>query len=325
MPSGRRVSGFTPTIVVHVVRWFQGGSRPGVACDTRPPISAPGISVLTDNEGVKIKLTRQSVASWVAGVGFSRHAAVPVLRATAPAFRRAAHSSFASFTKRLASMVAGAGLIGVAVALLVQADLGLPPYDVMSSALSMRLGISLGQSGWLMAGSLFCVAAVLRHRPSPWGIAYILTIGVAIDSASGLLTRPETLAGRWVFVLAAVVLLASGVNLVVYSGTTGGPFELLMLAGEDHGINRIAVRYGLDIGVFGLGVILGGSFGPATVVFALAFGLALKIIGQVLVDHGEGRRLRLEALGQERFTEHAGVGSSNVVVQAERRATTTST
>lgn len=215
-------------------------------------------------------------------------------------------------------MLTGAALIGIAVALLVQADLGLPPYDVMLSALSSRIGISLGQAGWLMSSVLFALAALLRHRPSLWGIAYIFAIGVAIDSAGGLLTQPETLAGRWLFVLAAVVILAAGVNLVVYSGTTGGPFELLMLAGEDNGVNRIVVRYGLDLGVFAVGVILGGSFGPATVVFVLAFGLALKVIGQALEDHGGGRRQRLEALTD------VDVSTTDKSQSAERRATKTS-
>ena len=222
----------------------------------------------------------------VLATGFSRHTAVPALGALG------SHQA-KSFTRQLLALFAGSSLIGIAVALLVHADLGLTPYDVMSSAVSERLGISLGQAGWLMAAVLFGMAAVFRHRPSRWGVAYILANGLAIDAASGLLTRPDTLAGRWVFVVSAVVILAAGVSLVVYSGTTGGPFELLTLAGEDRGVSRTTMRYALDLGVFVGGVALGGAFGPATVFFALAFGLVLRIISQALVDHGQGREARL--------------------------------
>jgi uncharacterized membrane protein YczE len=186
---------------------------------------------------------------------------------------------------------------------MVRADLGLTPYDVMSSALSQRLGLSLGQAGWAMAAGLFAVAAAFKHRPSPWGVGYILANGFAIDAAGGLLTRPETFAGRWTFVAAAVVLLAAGVGLVVYSGTTGGPFELLTLAGEDRGISRTTMRYSLDVGVFAVGVMLGGSFGPATVVFALSFGFVLRMISQALVDHGQGRQARMSAR-QDELPQH---------------------
>ena len=66
-------------------------------------------------------------------------------------------------------------MIGISVALLVHAGLGLPPYDVLASALSGRFGISLGQSGWLVAAVLFGGAALLGQRPSIWGLVYIVS------------------------------------------------------------------------------------------------------------------------------------------------------
>ncbi len=240
-------------------------------------------------------------------VGFGRHTAVPALR-------RVADSSAVSFSRQLISLLTGSSLIGIGIALLVHGDLGLPPNDVLSSALSTRLGLTLGQTGWATASVLFLVASLLGRRPSLWGIGYIVANGAAIDAASGLLTQPDTLAGRWAFVIAAIALLPSGVSLVVYSGTTGGPFELLMLAGEDRGVSRVAIRYGLEIGVFAGGIILGGSFGPATVVYALTIGLVLRWIGQALVDHGIGRRARLESRQQR-----SGMGPKSKTLGSERK------
>lgn len=130
-------------------------------------------------------------------------------------------------------------MIGISVALLVHAGLGLPPYDVLASALSGRFGISLGQSGWLVAAVLFGGAALLGQRPSIWGLVYIVSNGLMVDAAAGLMTQPDTLLGRWTFAIAAIVVMASGISLVVYSGTTGGPFELLMLAGEVRGASPV--------------------------------------------------------------------------------------
>ncbi len=225
-------------------------------------------------------------------ITFSRHGAVAALRD-----RRAA--PVAGVARRLCGLLFGSSAIGIAVALLVQAGLGLAPYDVFSSAISRHLGLSLGQSGWLVAGGLFAVATLLRQPPSPWSIAYILANGLAVDAAGGLLTQPETLLGRWTFVAAAIVLMAFGISFVLYSGVSGGPFELLMRAGEQRGLSRIRVRYTLDLGVFGLGILLGGDLGLGTVIYATTFGLAMRAAGQALQDHETGRQLRLAAQSAE--------------------------
>ncbi len=184
-------------------------------------------------------------------------------------------------------------MIGAAVALLVQADLGLPPYDVLSSGIQGKLGVSLGQAGWLVAGVLFVIATILGQRPSGWGIAYILANGLAVDAMGGLLNAPESIAGQVAFVVSGIVVMAIGVNVVLFSGTTGGPFELLMAAGEVRGIARLKTRYALDVGVLVLGLGLGGAFGAATVIYAALMGIALQAINQMFLDFGVGRSVRL--------------------------------
>jgi len=131
---------------------------------------------------------------------------------------------------RIVALLVGSTMIGAAVGFLVQADLGLAPYDVLSSGIQQRLGISLGQAGWIVAFVLFAISSALGHRPSMWGGAYIVANGVAVDLTGWLLNEPQSVVVRLLFVLAGIVIMATGVNIVLYSGTTGGPFELLMLA-----------------------------------------------------------------------------------------------
>lgn len=184
-------------------------------------------------------------------------------------------------------------MIGSSITLMVAADLGLPPYDVLSSGLGDLFGITLGQAGWILAGTLFAAAIVLGQRPGPWSVAYILANGLVIDATSGLVNQPATVVGQAGFLLAAILLMAGGVNLVLFSGTTGGPFELLMTAGEQRGLSRVATRSTLDVGVLASGVAIGGAFGIGTVVHAALMGLVLQVVGQVFADHQAGRRQRL--------------------------------
>jgi len=49
-------------------------------------------------------------------------------------------------SRRLLSLYAGLTLFGAGVALMVRADLGLDPWDVLHQGLARRLGVSLGRS-----------------------------------------------------------------------------------------------------------------------------------------------------------------------------------
>ncbi|MFT4656096.1 MAG: putative membrane protein YczE [Candidatus Aldehydirespiratoraceae bacterium] len=193
------------------------------------------------------------------------------------------------------SLVIGSSLIGLAVALLVEARLGLAPYDVLASGLSQRGPLSLGQASWVIAAAFTVAAILLGRRPSSWGIAYVFLNGLAIDAASEILQEPSSMALRIAFVPAGMIAMAAGINVVLHSGTTGGPFELLVAAGEDRGISAVKVRFGLDGGVLMSGVALGGAFGPATVVFGALMGYTIVSGNQALADHRRGRDMRRKA------------------------------
>lgn len=223
---------------------------------------------------------------FVGRLGFGRQAALVAMRRMFP-------TRTLSPARQALSLFVGTMVIGTGVSLLTAANLGLSPYDVLVSGLLPRVGLSFGQTVWLVSAALFLVAAVLGQRVSRWGIAYVLSIGFAIDMVSGVINAPVSLAGRMAFVVAALVLLSGGISLVVHSGTTGGAFELLTLAGEARGLDRRVVRTSLEVGILLLGVLLGGDIGPATLVIALGIGPMLGVTGQALADHAYGRSQRL--------------------------------
>lgn len=237
---------------------------------------------------------------FVGRLGFGRQGALVAGRRLFPA---RAHTP----ARRAVSLFAGSLFIGIGVALLQQAKLGLTPYDVLVSGLQPRIGLSFGQTVWVVSAVLFAAAALLRQFPSRWGIAYVLANGVAIDAVSGFINAPESLFARCLFVALSLVSLCAGIALVVHSGSTGGAFELLMRAGELRGLDRRVVRTSLEVGVFALGMVLGGSFGPATIVIALGIGPLLGLASQALADHSRGRTIRqLEHTPVQRHPSAAG-------------------
>ncbi len=231
-------------------------------------------------------VARTSV-DWFSGI--SRHGVVAANRMThKPENRRS--------VKQLISLFAGSTLIGLGVSLFVHARLGVPAYDVMLTALRDRLGISLGQAGWVFTGALFVVAALLKRPPKPSGIFYILANGVAVDTFMALINDPEPLAIRILFVVMGTLSIASGVALVIHAGLTGGAIELLMRAAEDRGRDPFTVRRWIELSIVAGGVLLGGDLGIATLFFVFTMAPALKAGQQALADHRRGRAERLRPI-----------------------------
>lgn len=222
---------------------------------------------------------------YIGRLGFGRQGALA-------AARRAFPAKALTPLHRVASLLTGSLLIGTAVGLLRQADLGLSPFDLLVSGLQPRFGLSFGQTVWLISGIMFLIAALLGQRPTRWGFAHVFANGIAIDAVAGVVNEPVSLIARIGFVAAAIVVLAAGISVVVHSGSTGGSFELLMAAGEARGVDRSTVRTSLEVGVLTLGLALGGSFGPATIAIALTIGPLLGVTAQALEDHAKGRTMR---------------------------------
>lgn len=204
------------------------------------------------------------------------------------------HSRFARTPFiRFVSLLMGALMIGIAVALLSSAALGMTPFDVLSSGISNSSALSLGQASTAASAVMLLTAAVLRRPPSLWAFAYIASAGFAVDYVDNWINTPDDIFTRWLFVFGALMFLSTGISLVVHSGRTGGSFGLLVSAAQDRGLSRPKARIILECSVLGSGVLLGGDIGPATLVIALALGPSLAAWGQVFDDWSTGRAKRL--------------------------------
>lgn len=210
--------------------------------------------------------------------------------ATAKHFRR---SPLPSRAVRFAWVVPSTALIGLGVGLLLNADLGVPPYDVLLSAVDQRTVLSHGQASWVVSGGLVLLAMVFGARPKVVGVAYVVLAGVAVDAANSILVTPDELGVRIAMAAGGVVILTTGIGVIVHTSATGGAFELIIEAFVKRGANRTILRTGLEISALVTGIVLGGAFGVMTVVMALTLGPLIAIVLQAFADHQAGREARL--------------------------------
>ncbi len=207
--------------------------------------------------------------------------------------------------RRLVQLYVGLALYGLSMALLVRAELGVMPWDVLHQGIARRSGLSLGVVTMLV-GTLVLLAWVpLRQRPGLGTISNVLVIGLAVDAALVALPPPSSLPVR-LFLLAAGVLL-NGVATAAYIGVHLGPGPrdgLMTGLVRTTGRSTRLVRTAIEVVVVATGWLLGGTVGLGTVVYALTIGPVVQpLLRRFDVPAGRARGRGVPAEGVKAATE----------------------
>jgi uncharacterized membrane protein YczE len=161
----------------------------------------------------------------------------------------------------------------LAIALMVEAHLGLDPWSVLHEGLSQLLGISFG-TVTIISGAVVLLLWLPLKQPLGIGtLVNTVLIGGLIDATLWLVPTPEPLWLRVVFLVVGVVLC--GVSGAVYLGSHLGPGPrdgLMTGLVARTGRSVRLVRTSLEASVLLIGFLLGGTVGVGTVLFALAIG-----------------------------------------------------
>jgi uncharacterized membrane protein YczE len=177
-------------------------------------------------------------------------------------------------TRRVVQLFTGLVLYGVSMALMVQAKLGLDPWDVFHQGLSEITGIRFGWVVILVCVPVLLLWIPLRQRPGFGTIANAVTVGLAVDAALRVLPAPGPLAARIGFLVAGIVLNGVATGLYIGARLGPGPRDGLMtgLVGRFPRLSLRLVRTTIELTVLGAGFLLGGTAGVGTVAYALAIG-----------------------------------------------------
>lgn len=177
-----------------------------------------------------------------------------------------------STTKRYGQLLFGLWLFGASVALLVRADLGLDPWDVLHQGISDQTGLSIGTV--VVATSVLVLAlwVPLRQRPGVGTVANVILVGVSLDATLTVLPTPTDLWWRVAFLLAGIVGNGVATGLYIGSGLGPGPRDGLMTGLAARGVSIRVARTGIEAVVLIAGWLLGGTVGVGTVAYALAIG-----------------------------------------------------
>lgn len=174
--------------------------------------------------------------------------------------------------RRSVHLLAGLVLFGVSLGLVVRADLGLAPWDVLHQGLAQRSGMSLGTVVIIVSLIVLAAWVPLRLRPGIGTLANAVLVGLVADLTLALIPAVDALGVGIAMLVAGTAVNAVGTALYVGAGFGPGARDGLMVGLASRGYSIRAVRTAIEVAVLAAGWLLGGTVGVGTVVFALAIG-----------------------------------------------------
>ncbi|WP_380160476.1 YitT family protein [Kineococcus sp. R86509] len=174
---------------------------------------------------------------------------------------------------RIARLLVGLGLYGVAEGLMVLAGIGVGPWTVFAQGVSRHTGIGLGWLANLIGLAVLVLWIPLRQRLGVGTVLNVLLVGTAIEATVDLLPAPHALLVRIPLFAVGLALLAVASGLYLGAGFGPGPRDGLMTGLHRRtGLPLWLARAVVEVSVLAVGWVLGGNVGVGTVAFALGVG-----------------------------------------------------
>jgi uncharacterized membrane protein YczE len=175
---------------------------------------------------------------------------------------------------RAASLGFGLFVFAVGIVFILDSRLGLSPWDVLNQGLSKHSPLSFGMANVVISLVVLLVGWALGGKIGIGTVANAVLVGTFID----LLTRVVDLSHQPVGVripmlLLGICLIGPGSALYIGADLGAGPRDTLMLVGARRtGVRVGIVRAALELCALAAGIVLGGTFGVGTILFALLVG-----------------------------------------------------
>jgi len=181
-------------------------------------------------------------------------------------------------SRRLVRLIVGLVFFGIGIGLMLQSDLGVPPWDVLHQGLARRFGLTVGVWSIIVSVGVLVLWLPLRE---PYGLGTLLNaviIGVVIDVTAIVLPEANSPGVAWVMLIGGVVLIGIASGLYIGASLGPGPRDGLMTGIARRGPSIRLTRAVIEITVLTAGWILGGTLGIGTLVFALGIGPLVQYI-----------------------------------------------
>lgn len=184
---------------------------------------------------------------------------------------------------RLTRLNVGLLLYGFTLAMLVQAGLGLDPWDVFHQGLTHHVPLTFGQVTIVVGALVLLLWIPLKQLPGIGTILNVILVGLAADAGLAVIPVPDELWTRIALLLAGVIGNGFAGALYISAQLGPGPRDGLWVALVARtGVSIRVVRTSIEATVLVTGFLLGGTVGIGTVLYALSIGPLVQFFLTVL-------------------------------------------
>ncbi|MGW4173522.1 hypothetical protein DMH25_24210 [Streptomyces sp. WAC 01325] len=203
--------------------------------------------------------------------------------------------------RRLSQLYIGLTLYGVSSAMLVEAGLGLEPWNVLHQGLAELTGLTIGVVSIIVGAVVLLLWIPLRQRPGLGTVSNVVVVGVAMDGALALLPEAHSLAVRIPLLVAGILLNGAATGLYIAARFGPGPRDGLMTGLHRRtGRSIRLMRTAVEIAVVVTGFALGGTVGIGTLLYALSIGPLAQLFLRVFAVPAASDGSTVVATGQPR-------------------------
>lgn len=179
---------------------------------------------------------------------------------------------------RFARLWIGLFFYGLGLALIVEASVGVPPWDVLAQGISKQAQISYGWASVIVSGLVLLAWIPLRQR---WGIGTVLNgifIGLFADFWMNLIPAPTGYVWQLGSFCLGMLLVALATGMYISANLGTGPRDGLMIGTQRMlGWKFWQIRTMYETIVLAIGWMLGGQVREGTLIFALGIGYLMQL------------------------------------------------
>lgn len=179
--------------------------------------------------------------------------------------------------KTLFRLILGLFIFGLALAMMVKAHIGIPPWDVLGQGLANTLGISFGTATIIVSAIVLLAWIPLKVRPGIGSVLNAILIGLFADLCLPYLPDFDNYLANLMLFLLGMATVAFATGLYISANLGSGPRDGLMIGTQKAlGWPLWLVRTMYEGTVLTIGWLLGGQVREGTLIFAICIGYLMQ-------------------------------------------------
>ena len=180
--------------------------------------------------------------------------------------------------KSLVRVIIGLFIYGGGLALMVSAEIGLSPWDVLAMGISIQTSLSFGWATVLVSGLVLLLWIPLKVKPGVGSILNAILVGLFADLWLLFLPSYELMVTKIAIFTLGTVTIGLATGLYISAGLGKGPRDGLMVGTAERTKKPFwIIRSFYEVTVLIIGFSLGGPVGLGTVIFVVSIGYLTQL------------------------------------------------